>query len=431
MQEEALYYNGKRIGHSELQAGFSRFFFERAPLGEGGNGVTFRVRHRILNTQQVVKVYFPGRNGVAIKAQLEAMKNADRRVSEVLALVHDAGTYEYPEPISFSVMESIDNIQTLREWIAQRNAMWEFALISNVDENRTSSDWLETRQRIVQAEALNVATGFMAAVVRLHSPLITHGDLNPGNILLPREQENPIWGEWKSATATYNKLEVAKLLEKFGSAKNWYTGGKPNEPRPGTLQPEKVRLIDLGSSQVEGTDATVGSSRETRFMIDDLKRIMKPFFPGAGNLLNWLNIEKKSVVRNGEKMDAFVTLAGAPVDHLALSGEIFRLLCALNVLLGHEHNSREPVTGAPSADLTLAMDDIGILHTLITGRPSDIRDDVFSLEALTAMQYVPIQSQRLINWSRVFHDWGERHAGFKKYEFSRGSIRIATIQPLI
>ena len=54
-----LYYGDKPVGESEGKNGFLQYYFDEEPLGNGANGVTFSVTHKILGVKQVVKIYFP------------------------------------------------------------------------------------------------------------------------------------------------------------------------------------------------------------------------------------------------------------------------------------------------------------------------------------------------------------------------------------
>jgi serine/threonine protein kinase len=186
-----LLYKDEPVGESASRPGFQQFAFEDTALGEGGNGVTFRVQHRTLKVDQVVKVYSPKNEAVAEKALREAQKNADPKVRDIIAQVHDAGTYPYPENISYSVMESVSGIQTLKEWLDRRDEDWESAQTSVDADYGTDKEGAQQakkqRRQFVMAEALNVAAGFVGAGARMHAADVIHGDLNPGNILILQE----------------------------------------------------------------------------------------------------------------------------------------------------------------------------------------------------------------------------------------------------
>src|SRR5699024_2674972 len=115
-------YAGTALGESRCRPGFQQYASEDSPLGAGASGVTYRVQDRVLGANQVVKLYFPGSDVGLHKARLEAVKNSDPRVRDVVAQVHDAGIYRYPTRIAFSVLESVSDIQTLGEWLDQRDA---------------------------------------------------------------------------------------------------------------------------------------------------------------------------------------------------------------------------------------------------------------------------------------------------------------------
>src|SRR5699024_7025549 len=208
--------------------GFQQYAFEDSPLGEGANGVTYRVQHRVLGVNQVVKLYFPGSDVGLHKARLEAVKNSDPRVRDVVAQVHDAGIYRYPTRIAFSVMESVSDIQTLGEWLDQRDAEWIFyrAHVNNTEYSlREKNVQKSVIQRIVIAEALNVAAGYIGAVVKLHAAGVTHGDLNPGNILIHGEGREGAWKESGIQHLLPNRVNLAdEKLEKLHGLDNRYFG---------------------------------------------------------------------------------------------------------------------------------------------------------------------------------------------------------------
>lgn len=418
VENEKLLYSGEVVGDGESSPGFRQFSFEETALGEGGNGVTYRVRHRVLQVDQVVKLYFPGNVDTADKARLEAIKNADPRVRNVIAQVHDAGTYHFPEKISYSVMESVPGFQTLQEWLADRDAQWEFAQLRAYNDNRFddvgAQKWKNRRSRTVVAEALNVAAGFVGAVARLHAAKVTHGDLNSSNILILQKVTDPVW-----SSVDVNKLKKRGLnilnpeYDELRSAHNRYWEQSRGEAQPGTLRPMPVKVIDLGASQAGGTNYKVGIARENWFVLDNLRKILKPLFDKQGSVKNFFLLEQT-------KLDNIQTFAppgaDAPLEPLQLTSQIFRLICLMNILLGHLHNSRDQDTDVPSEELTLHSSDTSLIWKLTQGELSDIRDNVFSLDVLAVLEVLPESPEKsCVHWQAVWEHWADMHPGFKEY----------------
>lgn len=400
VENKKLLYNGKLIGASATLPGFPQFDFEENALGEGANGVTFRVQHRTLRVDQVVKLYSPEKAGVAEKALLEAQKNADPRVRDVIAQVHDAGTYRYPEEISYSVMESVSGIQTLKEWLAERDERWESAqtsLDSDYGSDKAGAHMAKNhRHRLVMAEALNVAAGFVGAVARVHAAGVIHGDLNHGNIL---------------------------ILQK-ASSDNPYLQPHSSDTRPGVLNPLPVKVIDLGSSQFADTLPIIGNARENWFLIDNVRKILKPLFENGGSLKKWILLEHFKL---GGEISTFriPETNYLPVPR-ELTSEVFRLLCVMNVLLGHLNSARDNATDDPLERVSMDHTDVAILNQLITGRRAELRDGVFDLDVLTvfkALLWPGGGSDTYVRWQAVIEHWGGMHPGFRKYELHQGEIR--------
>jgi serine/threonine protein kinase len=421
VDNENLLYKGKPVGDDESRPGFHQFSFESTALGEGGNGVTFRVQHRTLEVDQVVKLYFPSHEGVSDKAKFEAIKNADPRVRDVIAQVHDAGTYHYPEEIAYSIMESVSGIQTLNEWLSARDAQWEFAQASadsDVRFNETEAQrWKGRRSRTVMAEALNVAAGFIGAVVRMHSTEVIHGDLNPGNILILQEDTDPVWSSFELQGFNQSGRDV--FDPKYGAfrlAHNKYLEQTASEAQPGTLNPPSVKVIDLGSSQASGTNPQVGIARENWFVLDNLRRILKPLFDKQQwGMKDRFSLEK---IKTDEQVITFrvpgTKILPEPRD---LTSDIFRLLCVLNILLGHLHNARDFDADIPNEDFKFHHTDLSILNELVGGELTSIRDEIFGIDVLAVLRVIPESpTKTYVRWGSVIEHWGRMHPGFERYK---------------
>lgn len=297
-------------------------------------------------------------------------------------------------------MESVSRIQTLKEWICERDKLWKLAqesMEADLGADRRSFQlWKNRQRRHVVADALNVAAGFVGAVVRLHSAEVTHGDLNPGNILI---------------------LQEATL-------ENRYLGSGGSQAQPGTLKPFFVKVIDLGSSQVVGTGVDIGIARENWFVMDNLRKILKPLFDGKGSVQDWTMLEKYTF----EGLVTFV-ISGTqkPPNPAALSGDLFRLLCVLNVLHGHLHNSRDQGTDVPSQRFKFDHTDLVILNELMGGQLTGHQDsEIFDLDVLAVLRVLhEPTANSLIRWQTLMEHYGRLHSGFRKYEIYDGRIRVA------
>lgn len=172
-----LYYGDKPVGESEGKNGFLQYYFDEEPLGNGANGVTFSVTHKILGVKQVVKIYFPKEDekSVSFKAREEARKNANTALAGVTAVIFDAGEYEYPCKLWYSIMESVSSYCTVRQWRAKREQYFP----SNAKKFAVESEMCRSS---IHA-SLNLAAGFLKTVIALYEHNVIHGDLNPGNVL--------------------------------------------------------------------------------------------------------------------------------------------------------------------------------------------------------------------------------------------------------
>ncbi len=123
VKDGLLYCDGKLVGESKEKGGFLQYYFDKEPLGNGANGITFSVTHKILNVKQVVKIYFPKEDekDVSHKAREEAIKNANTKLAGVAAVIFDAGEYEYPCKLWYSIMESVSSYCTIKQWREKRN----------------------------------------------------------------------------------------------------------------------------------------------------------------------------------------------------------------------------------------------------------------------------------------------------------------------
>lgn len=422
----SLFYDGKAVGDTETRSGFRYFEFENEPLGNGANGLTYRAHHTVLGVAQVIKLYFPGENGEVEKARLEAKKNADPRVRDVAAQVHDAGVYMYPREISYSIMESVSDIQTLSEWLKNRDTEWNFfkAVIDESELSEAKNAAAKARAaRFALADALNVAAGFIGAVVRLSSAGVTHGDLNPQNILVSLANNDPGWAECsihfplgkKKSILRDDEFELARSLRcRFGY-------GNENLLNPGILKPTNVKLIDLGTSQEAGTSPSVGRARERFFLIDNLRKILRPFFDGSKTFDDYFLFSLPE--RSDLEMVANDVLEDDDTGAETLAHDLFRLLSLLNLLVGHAHNNRTRKDDEPNAETGLHVSDVQLVNILLSADVRELRDPIFALDVLPIFsEFGEEINNELIDWAAVWSHWTALHPMFSNHQLLKPSV---------
>ncbi|MFJ2550406.1 hypothetical protein [Microbacterium sp. NPDC087591] len=378
-----VYYAGEPVLDEDGRPVLPRLIFDDAPLGAGANGVVFRAMHRVLSTAQVVKLYIPGDESVTRKARLEASKNANPDVRDVVALVHDSGTFRYPRPIAFSVMESVASIETLRQWF-EASEEWRRVLDRHAEEEGFNS--AETRELIrttMLQEHLNALSGYLISVITLHSRGVIHGDLNTGNLLI--EGESSLAERWS--------------LRPYSSDKG-----------AGELTPHRIKVIDLGSSQVVGTSSELGEARENVFLVSAVRRFLKPMLEGSGvTIMDLLRIEQESS-GGSERFQPYVTRdSHHSVDPYELSSDLLRLTFVLNLVLGYSDSS---MGNGDDASSTFDPRGYSDLMQLAVEERVDPQIPGFSGRAATAMMLLSERSRgQLIDWTRVFELWRELHPG--------------------
>ncbi|GGM46843.1 serine/threonine-protein kinase [Microbacterium saperdae] len=378
-----LYYAGEPVLDEDRRPVLPRLILDDAPLGAGANGVVFRATHRALSTTQVVKLYIPGDDSVTQKAWLEASKNANADLRDVVALVHDAGTFAYPRPISFSVMESVASIETLGQWFGA-SEQWRRALKSYAGAERISG--AETRRLIrttMLQEHLNALSGYLISVITLHSNGVIHGDLNNGNLLI--EGEIPLAERWS----------VRPYFPDTGA---------------GQLNPHRIKVIDLGSSQAAGTSSEVGKIRENSFLISAARRFLKPMLEDSdATFMELLRIEQEPSGDSGRFEPYFVKDSHHAVDPYELSSDLLRLTFVLNLVLGYSESSAGIDDDAHSTFDARGYSD---LMQIAIEEKVDPQIPGFGGRAATAMMALSEHSRgRLIDWPRVFGLWNDLHPG--------------------
>ena len=253
-----LYYGNKIIGDSEDSPGFREYIFDEVPLGEGGNAITFAATHKTLDVRQVVKLYFPEQDQeeISFKVREETKKNADPSLAGILAVIFDAGVYEYPCKIWYSKMESINSYCTLYEWRTVKKELFNFESFDVEDQLFLCSAHV----------SLNLAAGFLKSVIGLYTNGFIHGDLNPGNILWILEEG----------------ADLRSIMKKKYTKSSYSVLGK--------LEPYTIKLIDMGSSKANEMEAA-GLLRDSFKIYDHMKSFFYPMLTQGRTINNWLNFK--------------------------------------------------------------------------------------------------------------------------------------------
>lgn len=284
--EEQLYFEGKSV----LEGGqypFNKFVFIDK-IGEGANGVTFKVFHKILQMDQVVKI---SRSNYQ-KNLLEAIKNSSTSISDVIAAVSDAGILGYPANTSYSVMPLINNSISFSDWISCRDKLLRFC--NEYFEESSFKSNSQYSGQIIQS-SLNLSISLLSTYSKFIKNNIIHGDLNPNNILIKDSVFN---AEVLKSLEEYFKYQNGdrKSSFRFDCAVNRILATLQQLRRKvsvGTITSSffEVKFIDLGTSQLETTNRDFGEQRDVYFILDSARRLLKPFFNGT-SLNNFLNLEK-------------------------------------------------------------------------------------------------------------------------------------------
>ena len=407
VHEGRLLHDGHVIGKSEYEPGFEWLEFDDSSfLGGGANGAAFRGRHKILGVDHVIKIYFPDEDFdnvapyLTSKASLEAKKNALPELSQAIATVFHAGRYSYPIDLEYSIMDSISNPVTLREWQVNSEDFRKFIDIERSDESaKVRAARRAERERsikylkqigILKSVSLNTAAGFLGAAISLFSTGISHGDLNAGNILFKDKPRRPDFYE-----EFYRSLAQREIL--------------------GSLNPHDTRLIDLGSSDVPGTTKSYGAYRDCFFLVDNIRKLLRFDFPDFD-----INFITSDMFKSRGAPENCETHTDAP---LVLATELLRLVSAMSIIEGLRNrasNDNDPHF--------LDSDDFVILNPLIVPVFEFNNVAMFEPSANLLLKNCEIENRkklRFVDWNRFWDGWASKIENFGKYRLgdSWGGIR--------
>lgn len=293
--EKKLYFRGEEV----LEEGsypFGKLEFMKQ-IGEGANGRAYKVFHKILQMEQVIKISKSDYQ----KALLEAIKNSSTELSDVIAVVSDAGILSHPENTSYSVMSIVNNSISLKEWIDCRDDLLKFCE-DYLGESPFES-FSDYSGLIIQA-SLNLIVCILNSYSKFVQNNTIHGDLNPHNILVrdsffSTELQQRLVEYFNYTKEERNSLElldppINSIVNNLNSIRSRIL--------PGTVSSNMydVKFIDLGTSQLETTTRELGEQRDVHFILDSTRKLLKPYFTGT-SLLRFINLEDV----NGELLFSF------------------------------------------------------------------------------------------------------------------------------
>lgn len=362
IKNKKLYFNDSLVTEKSKYP-FEKLEFIRE-IGEGANGKVYKVRHNVLKIYQVVKVSKSNYH----KNILESKKNTSAEVSEVIAVVSDAGIFDNPSETSYSIMSCINESISFSDWILCRDNLLRFAN-KEYNENPLKIDSYASGH-IVQY-SLSLAANFLYTYSKLHKASIIHGDLNPKNILIIDSILNEDLFINLDKYYNDNKLNLEQ--------KEDYKSKIENSIREvikhtaiGTIDFSNsiIKFIDLGTSKLESTNKSIGEHRDSNLILDNVRKILKPFFRNS-SLTNVLNIDVKKR-RIQEK-----------VKPSELAGDVLRLIALINIMFGnmHSNNSINISDGNEISDLNRIIKGVIKNPSVITNLGDT---DVFDSKFITA-----------------------------------------------
>ena len=402
--------NNKLYFNDSLVTEKSKYPFEKLEfireIGEGANGKVYKVRHKVLKIYQVVKVSKSDYQ----KNILESIKNTSGEVSEVIAVVSDAGIFDNPSETSYSIMSCINESISFSDWILCRDNLLKF----------TQEEYNENPLKIesyasgyIMQYSLSLAANFLYTYSKLHKASIIHGDLNPKNILIIDFILNEDLFINLDKYYNDNKLN-SEQKEKYKSKIEDSIREVTKHTVVGTIDFSNsiVKFIDLGTSKLESTNKSIGEDRDSNLILDNVRKILKPFFRNS-SLTNVLNID----VKKGRIQEK--------VKPSKLAGDVLRLIALINTMFGNMHIN-------VSIDIS-DRNEISDLNRIIKGtikNPSVITNlgdtGVFDSKFITAWESLIFNKENellslgsLINWGEL---WEKVKLSYEKDNGKSGEL---------
>jgi len=209
-------------------------------LGTGTNGRAFKAEHKFLKQNVVIKVYAIFKNDIDSykdKHKKEILKNSAFRLSKNQSVIFDAGELKgcNGDAFYYCVMNYLNGI-TLEEWIKCRDNYKCY-----------------NHEHLLSKIEFNAALGFL---FHCHDLIendlklyLTHGDLNPGNIIM-LNQNYPADSE--------GFLNFTNIYGDY-------------------LVPMDVEFIDYGTSEWADTKKEFGVERDIEYIFNNTKSILSRY----------------------------------------------------------------------------------------------------------------------------------------------------------
>lgn len=402
--------NNKLYFNDSLVTEKSKYPFEKLEfireIGEGANGKVYKVRHKVLKIYQVVKVSKSDYQ----KNILESIKNTSAEVSEVIAVVSDAGIFDNPSKTSYSIMSCINESISFSDWILCRDNLLKFRQ-KEYNENPLEIESFASGH-IVQY-SLSLAANFLYTYSKLHKASIIHGDLNPKNILI--------------IDAILNE-DLFINLHKYYNDNNLNLEQKEDYKRKienSIIELRKhttvgiidfsnsiVKFIDLGTSKLKSTNRSIGEDRDSNLIFHNIKKILKPFFRNS-SLRSALNVDIKKDKIQGKVIPS------------ELAGDVLRLIALINIMFGnmHSNNSIDISDGNEISDLNRIIKGVIKNPSVITNLGDT---DVFDSRFITAWVSLIFKKGNelsslgnLINWGVL---WDKIKLSYEKDNGKSGEL---------
>lgn len=269
----------------------------RSFLSSGANGVVYKVVHKILRIEQLVKLYYITDSIFLEKALAESKKNSTLNMADSIARVYDVGIITKPVQFVYSIMEFVDNSLPLSEYLKYRSILWRILNSLCPSEKLIQ---VESRYGILFQESINIASYFIRAIAYLIKNQIRHGDLNPGNILICNSIFNSeLIQNMDEYQRTPNNLSLQKIML-FEKLQYYYSNYGNRDISVGVVEEDnlKVKLIDLGASQVVPSTVEKTNQRDTWFIYDTINQLLNPLFVDLDNSKNLYNYAFFKLVDN-------------------------------------------------------------------------------------------------------------------------------------
>ncbi|GGE27338.1 serine/threonine-protein kinase [Streptococcus himalayensis] len=258
-----------------------------AQLSYGANGITYRVLHKMLGIEQLVKLYFFTDHISKEKALTESIKNSTLNLADSIARVHDLGILSQPVEVVYSIMEFVGNSMTLKDYLDNRTSFWN--ILSELSPGEELLQYNSIFGPLFQ-ESINISVYFLRGISYLIKSNIRHGDLHLDNILICNSLFSSNLLEdiekYKSVTSSDSKSVDTGIRFIKDKLKHYYSNYFGTEINVGIIGEDSlsVKLIDLGASHVKPSTIEKTNQRDTWFIYNTISELLQPFFEAKGQM---------------------------------------------------------------------------------------------------------------------------------------------------